>query len=395
MARLLFLCFFLPAGLIASAFAPPPGYYEGLDGKTGASLEAALREIIADHTVIPYITEPYRVLDADFSQTGNILLIFSGFSVPFGSFPVDWNREHIWPRSRGVGDVGPDHSDLHAFRPINPSVNSARSNLPFGRASPFLPGYLPPGSYPLAPLVARDSTAWEPPDDDKGRVARAIFYMAVRYDGSEPNTENLRLTNSPPLSGPWGNTMGYLDDLIEWNRRHPPESAERRRNQQIFARYQHNRNPFVDHPDLAEAVFLSASVPSWGRWRILHFTLEEWSDPEISGFLGDPDRDGIPNLHEWAFGLNPRVPSQSGLPRVSMDPDGGLTLTYRRLHQADQAGLFYMKEYSTDLVEWRPWPGSSLIQETAFGALRLRTVRPNWPDTAPDTVFLRIRVERD
>ena len=26
-----------------------------------------------------------------------------------------WNREHVWPKSRGVGYDGPDFTDLHAW----------------------------------------------------------------------------------------------------------------------------------------------------------------------------------------------------------------------------------------------------------------------------------------
>lgn len=42
-----------------------------------------------------------------------------------------WNREHVWPKSFGIGDgtgAGPDHNDMHHLFASFSGTNSARSN---------------------------------------------------------------------------------------------------------------------------------------------------------------------------------------------------------------------------------------------------------------------------
>ena len=46
-----------------------------------------------------------------------------------------WNREHLWPRSYGLGNGGMDHDDLHMLRAADWNVNSARGNLYFGECN--------------------------------------------------------------------------------------------------------------------------------------------------------------------------------------------------------------------------------------------------------------------
>ena len=94
----------------------------------------------------------------------------------------------------------------------------------------------------------------------KGDMARAVMYMAIRYEGgqhpttgqSEPDlelTDNRSLiVNTSSLNAPA--YMGLLSTLVEWHLADPPDDAERARNEVVFA-YQGNRNPFIDHPEWA------------------------------------------------------------------------------------------------------------------------------------------------
>ena len=51
----------------------------------------------------------------------------------------------------------------------------------------------PDTSNPGAPLSSYDSDSWEPRTEEKGLIARSMFYMATRYDGSDtPNAATYR-----------------------------------------------------------------------------------------------------------------------------------------------------------------------------------------------------------
>lgn len=237
----------------ATAFAdPPPGYYDAATGLSGAALKNALHGIIRNgHTAIPYgdLEMPLRALWQDPANASNILLIYSTASVP--QTAPTWNKEHLWPRSRGNSDAaGADDSDLHYIVPCDSDVNSQRGNLYFDNSSPADGGIIVPG-HPEAPETSRDGNSWEPPGAQKGDIARTLFYVAVRYDGAEPNTSDMELVNGPPA----GPQMARLQTLLAWHSADPPDPAERARNDQVFSTYQHNRNPFIDHPEYAESIF--------------------------------------------------------------------------------------------------------------------------------------------
>ena len=255
MARLLLFVCLIAAGAFAD---PPPGYYDPATGLSGAALKNALHGIIQNgHTPIPYndLEMPLRALWQDPANASNILLIYSSASVP--QTASTWNKEHLWPRSRGNSDAsGPDDSDLHYVVPCDGDVNSQRGNLYFDNSSAADGGIIIPG-HPEAPETSRDANSWEPPPAEKGDIARAIFYVAVRYDGAEPNTTDMEIVDGPPA----GPQMARLRTLLAWHLADPPDAAERARNDRIFSTYQHNRNPFVDHPEYAESIFGGGSVP--------------------------------------------------------------------------------------------------------------------------------------
>ena len=173
----------------------PLAYYASAEGKTGVDLKNALHSIIDDHTIVSYsqVDEAFESLDVDTQNEQNLILVYSWVSKPFTDFPDIWNREHLWPRSRGVDDTGADTSDLFNLRPSYASINGSRGNLVFDNSNPAEGGYQAPGSFGLAPEASSDANSWEPPDGVKGAIARAMFYMAVRYDGSDPSTKDLEL----------------------------------------------------------------------------------------------------------------------------------------------------------------------------------------------------------
>ena len=240
MKPLLVLCLVLVSRLSA---APPENYYQTAKDLAGEELRKALHDIIDDHTVLRYseTRSAIALLHQDPQKPNNLIQIYTQKSVPKKSVDL-WNREHLWPRARGNTDKrGPDDTDLHHLFPSDYGVNANRASLLFDLTSPPRP----PEQWSF------DSNSFQPPAQVTGDIARALFYMAVRYDGSDQQTSNLTLVSNDFD----GAEMGDLDTLLQWHLADPPDDAERRRNELIFQKYQHNRNPFIDHPKLAAAIW--------------------------------------------------------------------------------------------------------------------------------------------
>jgi endonuclease I len=86
----------------------------------------------------------------------------------------------------------------------------------------------------------------------KGDIARGIFYMAVRYDGDDGFADLEPNDSVDNGSAPY---IGRLSVLLAWSAQDPPDAAEQARNDVIYDQFQHNRNPFIDHPEWAGAIW--------------------------------------------------------------------------------------------------------------------------------------------
>ena len=109
-----------------------------------------------------------------------------------------------WPKSLGVGDGGPDYSDIHHMRPADCNVNSARGNLLFASC-----GIAKSSSSCIVPAhpeasndTAKDMVAFLPPARSRGDIARALLYMDLRYGGDDAATLDLILTDCPEVGSP-------------------------------------------------------------------------------------------------------------------------------------------------------------------------------------------------
>jgi endonuclease I len=168
-----------------------------------------------------------------------------------------WNREHVWPKSYGVGYTGPDTSDLFALRAADWSVNSARNNRYYDDcldpSACTIPAHDEAAADTGKMSVAGTTGIFMPPAAVRGDLARSLFYMSTRYDGTDPNTEDLTLSNCPCDTL---NKMGMLSTLLEWHIADPVDAAEMQRNDLLCSDYQHNRNPYIDFPELVSFIFL-------------------------------------------------------------------------------------------------------------------------------------------
>jgi len=261
---------------------PPTGYYAGVSTGSASALRSSLHALIDDHTRIPYTastTDTWDVLnqaEQDPLNTGRILDIYKNASYAKVAGGNDfYNREHTWPNSLGFptdGTTNSAYTDLHMLMASDISYNSSRGNKPYDTCSSActeLPTAAYAGSgggtgvYP-GNSNWTNSSVFEVWRKLRGNVARAMFYMDLRYEGgthggngaAEPD---LRLTDTLSLVvGTGGNAsvgyMGKLATLIQWHQQDPVDEAERLRND-LIQTYQGNRNPFVDHPQWVACIY--------------------------------------------------------------------------------------------------------------------------------------------
>ncbi|MDT0435972.1 MULTISPECIES: endonuclease I family protein [Streptomyces] len=224
-------------------------YYKNAVGKTGTSLKSSLHTIISSQSKISYsaVWDALKATDQDPNNSSNVILLYSGVSRAKslnGGDVGDWNREHTWAKSHGnFGEATGPGTDLHHLRAADVQVNSTRGNLDFDNGG---------SSVTNGGGSKVDSDSFEPRDADKGDVARMILYMAVRYEGDDGWADlepNEKVNNG---SNPY---MGKLSVLKQWNEQDPPSAFEEKRNDVIYNTYQHNRNPFIDHPEWVEAIW--------------------------------------------------------------------------------------------------------------------------------------------
>ncbi len=253
---------------------PPEDYYDTVDQSTPETLRLTIHSIIDGHTKIPYTsssTDTWNVLelaDEDPYNSGRILDVYQNRTFnKHGAGNNDYNREHSWPKSYGFpidGSSNKPYSDCHHLFLCDIGYNSDRSNRVYdecissctSRAADDYDGQ-------SGVNLTKDATPmgiWETWIGRRGDVARAMFYLDIRYegDGSEPD---LRLTNSKALidncatgSNESIAYMGLLETLLIWHLEDPVDDKERSRNDVVHD-YQGNRNPFIDHPEWVMAIY--------------------------------------------------------------------------------------------------------------------------------------------
>ncbi|MDX1571017.1 MAG: endonuclease [Xanthomonadales bacterium] len=304
------------AGLLAPACVlaqVPDGYYDAVDDRSSANLRTSLHLTIDDHTRIPYTSfemdtwDVLELADQDQDEPGRITTLYRNASYRKRGGGNDfYNREHSWPRSYGFpdnSDFNYPFTDMHALFLADADYNSARENRPYencpanctelatevndGRGGGM-------GSYPGQSNWTRPEFtegAWEVWIERRGDVARAMFYMDVRYEGGVHGSSgapepDLILTDSRALidSARTGSNqpvayMGLLSTLLEWHEADPVDDIERQHHEAVFEA-QGNRNPFIDNPAWVECVFQGRcgnEVPNPAGLSGL------WFDPDLGG----------------------------------------------------------------------------------------------------------------
>ncbi|OPZ11997.1 MAG: Extracellular ribonuclease precursor [Alphaproteobacteria bacterium ADurb.BinA280] len=268
------------------------GYYAQVNTSSPSQLRCSLHEIIDDHTVRPYewvVLEEADAAPDDVCAAGAasgqnyILDIYRNrcYAKPSqranstNSGETTYNREHTWPKSLGFpNESSPPHTDTHMLHLSASDYNSDRGNKPFDNCTSnctALPTDSNDGRSGTNFVAGSDGNAgtFEVWDGMKGNMARAVFYLAIRYEGDahsngtpEPDlelTDNRAWMTASGANGKF--YMGVLTTLMAWHAADPVDARELERNEVVFG-IQGNRNPFVDHPEWASLDLFTSSQPT-------------------------------------------------------------------------------------------------------------------------------------
>lgn len=228
-------------------------YYATTQGKDGVALLRELHDISATwHEQRSYTNARsmmFRVIE-DLDDDDVVVDLYSGQKVPDvaglrTATKAGLTTEHVWPQSEGATQAA--RSDMHHLRPALQSLNTHRSNLPYGVvkdptwASPAVDGV---NELSLIGTDESGTKVFMPRASVRGDLARDQFYFFTRYHGDRPEGYST------------GNFLHSLQTLLRWHEEDPVDDAERARNDAI-ARLQGNRNPYVDRPGFVERVGFS------------------------------------------------------------------------------------------------------------------------------------------
>ncbi len=280
-------------------------YYSQVNASSMPQLRCSLHATIRGHTAYPYSgsgTNTWTILETAQAMPGNPAKVidvyrnraYNAVSDRAGTGSgLTYNREHTWPNSLGfpglTGNLGlpnAPYTDTHMLWLSDTQWNSDRGNMPFancpqsascGERITELNGGVGGGSgvYPGNSNWVRgpngNTGSFEVWNHRKGEMARAIFYMAIRYEGGVDPTSGqmepqLELTDTRAQIVAMNNYaqtayMGLLADLLAWHAADPPDAEEVARNN-VIQTFQGNRNPFVDHPEWATRALFESTTPT-------------------------------------------------------------------------------------------------------------------------------------
>ncbi|MEO1031373.1 MAG: endonuclease [Bacteroidota bacterium] len=269
----------------SSSFAQvPSNYYDSANGLVGYALKTELKNIITNgHTfnVNSYdnLFNGYATTDVDnyYENDGTLLDVYSenpsgsetSFNIPAdecgGNIPNEglcYNREHLFPQGffNNADDL-PMVSDIHTVIPVDGFVNNGRSNYPFGIVTNTNTSYANGSKWGTGNNYGYTDRVFEPIDEFKGDIARAMLYFAVRYEDNWDDSGWDAPDASPynPLNGTSDQfyETWFITTMLDWHLADPVSQREIDRNNAAY-NWQGNANPFVTHPEYAEAIWNAA-----------------------------------------------------------------------------------------------------------------------------------------
>lgn len=373
----------------------PEGFYEPANGLQDGELKDALKSLIRDHTAIPYgngANSTWGVFFySDRDEEGYIMDMYCDewykVSTP-GQVATGCNIEHSFAKSWWGGSNNDAYKDCYHLNPSNSTANSARSNYPLGIPEKDIKtaGSLRVGKK-HHPTMDVDHYVFEPKDEYKGDFARAYFYMATCY-GHWSNGEidevlksyhGWRLDNKDVGSKFAMQNDNYLEFqpweqevLIQWHRQDPVSIKEIRRMDAV-SDFQHNRNPFIDYPYLAEYI--------WGD--------HAGEALDLSLLIASSDEAFIPGQSNgWREGGEPTVKPKYG---VSWSVNGTViaidSITQNKKIQALPETPVSCSATSDCFMGWTPAPIEGTLDEAPE---KLYTTAAEIPSITADITYYAV-----
>ncbi len=217
-------------------------YYDDTFNKEGEDLESTLGTILSTG----YVTLSYAVARDNMyatidNENGDVECVYTGRTATFntrsGANANSFNCEHTFPQGMFSSQT-PMQSDIHHLFPTDVNANSQRGNLPFGEVTGSV-SWTQGGS-------KKGSTHFEPRDEHKGDVARAMMYFYLRH----------------------GDFQGFFAPqesvFRQWHEQDSVSQKELDRNDDIEV-VQGNRSPLVDYPQFLDRMPDLASNTGFGR----------------------------------------------------------------------------------------------------------------------------------
>ena len=228
---------------------------------TGDNLQQYLMQEYSVTKPLGYSGARDRMYGSIDNVNGQIIGVYTGFTITANNrtdaFNKGINTEHTWPQGLFDSDE-PMRGDIHHLFPTRIEANSARSNYPFDEIPDTQTDkwfYLSNESSSIPSANIDDYSeldsgrAFEPREDFKGNVARAIFYFWTIYQNKAVVKDDANFFN------------GMKDVLYDWHRLDPVDEAEWNRSlgaEQV----QGNRNPFVHDSTLVERAYFGGEAVS-------------------------------------------------------------------------------------------------------------------------------------
>lgn len=234
-------------------------------GKKGVELQNGLSILMANTQteIIAYkdLKTCLSTTDSDLMDDNSMITLYTRDIIDGTWNESLWNREHVWCKnhSNGLYTAVQENnkgagSDIHHVRPALMTINSTRSNVPYGIVNKSTATQIgDTGNY-------FGNNIFEPSDEIKGDIARILMYVYVRYSSSLNSTYDtitdkrgdLRITDI--VTTPSGLEEDAWNLLLSWNDLDPVNYLEMNRNEE-GQKLQNNRNVFIDHQEFARMCF--------------------------------------------------------------------------------------------------------------------------------------------